>query len=87
LLLKGASPQQLRYDSLKSSICGYSYNIPSKAVPLDTLGNLPNADAPLTELVEESIVVKKFIYDNDVEPVQEVIVMKNTRLRSKKGKA
>lgn len=58
----------------------------SKAVLLDTLGNLPDADAPLTELVEENVVVKKFVYDNDVEPVQEIVVVKNTRLRSKKGK-
>ena len=57
-----------------------------KAIPLDTLGNLPNADSPLTELIQENVVVKKFVYDNDVEPVQQVLVVKNTRLRSKKGK-
>ncbi|KAG5643485.1 hypothetical protein DXG03_000873 [Asterophora parasitica] len=53
----------------------------AKALPLDNLGNLP--DSPLAELVEESVVVKKFVYDNDIEPVQEVIVVKNTRLRKK----
>ncbi|GLB34975.1 hypothetical protein LshimejAT787_0205400 [Lyophyllum shimeji] len=58
----------------------------AKALPLDNLGNLPHADAPLT-LVEESVVVKKFVYDNDVEPMPEVVVVKNTRLRSKKGKS
>ncbi|KAF5381007.1 hypothetical protein D9615_003934 [Tricholomella constricta] len=57
----------------------------AKALPLDNLGNLP--DSPLAELVEESVVVKKFVYDNDVEPVPEVIVVKNTRLRNKKGKS
>jgi len=58
----------------------------AKTVPLDTLGNLTNADTPLTELVRESVVVKKFVYDNDLEPVQEVVVVRNTRMRSKKGK-
>jgi len=58
----------------------------AKAVPLDTLGNIPNADSPLTEVVPESVVVKKFVYDNDVAPVEQVLVVKNTRLRSKKGK-
>jgi len=50
------------------------------------LGNLPNVDSPLTELVKENVIVKKFVYDSDVEPVQQVVVVRNTRLRSKKGK-
>jgi len=54
---------------------------------LDTLGNLPNADSPLTDLVQEHVMVKKFVYDNDVEPVAEVIVVKNTRSRSKSRKS
>ncbi|KAG6877705.1 hypothetical protein C0993_004800 [Termitomyces sp. T159_Od127] len=58
----------------------------AKTLPLDNLGNLPYADTPLTELIEENIVVKKFVYDNDVEAVEEVIV-KNTRARNKKGKS
>jgi hypothetical protein len=53
---------------------------------LDNLGNLLNADSPLADLVEEPVIVKKFVYDNDVEPEPPVIVVKNTRLRSKKGK-
>lgn len=57
-----------------------------QAAPLDNLGNLPEADSALSELVEESIEVKKFVYDNDVEPLPPVIVVKKTRLRSKKAK-
>lgn len=57
----------------------------AKALRLDTLGNIINADSPLTDLVHENIVVKKFIYDNDVEP--EVLVVKSTRSRSKKAKS
>ncbi|KAL1707712.1 hypothetical protein EV121DRAFT_198467 [Schizophyllum commune] len=38
----------------------------AKALQLDTLGNLP-ATSPLKDLVPESVVVKKFVYDNDEE--------------------
>ncbi|KAG6911512.1 hypothetical protein DXG01_014586 [Tephrocybe rancida] len=58
----------------------------AKTLTLDNLGNLPYADSPLTDLVEENVVVKKFVYDNDAEAVEEVVV-KNTRARSKKGKS
>ncbi|KAJ7172495.1 hypothetical protein C8R46DRAFT_894571 [Mycena filopes] len=55
----------------------------AKALRLDPLGNHPNAESPLKDLVEENIVVKKFVYDND-EPILPVIVVKNTRSRAKK---
>ncbi|KAJ7774805.1 hypothetical protein B0H16DRAFT_1303594 [Mycena metata] len=55
----------------------------AKALRLDPLGNHPNAESPLKDLVEENIVVKKFVYDND-EPVLPVIVVKNTRSKAKK---
>ena len=57
-----------------------------QALTLDDLGNVQDANSPLTDLVEECVVVKKYIYDNDLEPVPETIVVKNTRLRSRKGK-
>lgn len=38
----------------------------TQALRLDTLGNLPNADSPLKNLVQENVVVKKFVYDSDV---------------------
>jgi hypothetical protein len=51
---------------------------------LDILGNLPNADAPLADLVHENVVVKKFVYDNDTEPpTEEVYIVRSTRSRSK----
>lgn len=60
----------------------------AKAARLDTLGNLPNADSPLADLVQQNITVKKFVYDNDDdEPVEEVVVVKNTRSKSKKTKS
>ena len=58
-----------------------------QALRLDTLGNLPQADLPLTDLVQENITIKKFVYDDDVEPVSELLVAKNTRSRGKKSKS
>lgn len=54
---------------------------------MDTLGNLANADSPLKDLIQENVVVKKFVYDSDVEAALPVMVVKNTRSRSKKGKS
>lgn len=57
---------------------------------LDSLGNLCDAEIPLASLVEETIVVKKFVYENDEvqEPTVEVVpAAKNTRSRSKKTKS
>jgi hypothetical protein len=56
----------------------------AKALRLDTLGNLPHADSPLIDLVQENVVVKKIVYDSDVPPVPEAIVVKNTRSKNKK---
>ncbi|KAJ3896508.1 hypothetical protein GG344DRAFT_36435 [Lentinula edodes] len=59
----------------------------AKARPLDTLGNLPNAKSPLKDIVPENIVVKKFVYDNDVvEPVTPAPAPVKTRSKSKKNK-
>ncbi|KAF9477387.1 hypothetical protein BDN70DRAFT_881294 [Pholiota conissans] len=58
----------------------------AKALRLDTLGNLPHADSPLSDIVQENITVKKIVYDSDVSAaVAEVVsAAKNTRARSKK---
>ncbi|KAF4614810.1 hypothetical protein D9613_003046 [Agrocybe pediades] len=56
----------------------------AKARQLDTLGNLPHADSPLTDIVPEHITVKKIVYDSDVAAVPEVAVVKNTRSKAKK---
>ncbi|KAF7363426.1 C3H1-type domain-containing protein [Mycena sanguinolenta] len=55
----------------------------AKAIQLDSLGNLPNAESPLKDLIEENVVVKKFVYEND-EPEVPVTVVKNTRSKAKK---
>ena len=57
-----------------------------QALRLDTLGNL-QAELPLTDLVQENITIKKYVYDNDLEPVPELILVKNTRSKSKKNKS
>ncbi|KAG8217499.1 hypothetical protein J3R82DRAFT_5647 [Butyriboletus roseoflavus] len=57
----------------------------SKNLPLDPLGNLVDIDnRPSPELVTEQIVVKRYLYDNDIQP--EPIPVKMTRSKSKKNK-
>ncbi|KAG1756805.1 uncharacterized protein EDB91DRAFT_1076736 [Suillus paluster] len=62
----------------------------SKNLRLDTLGNLVDVEQhPLIDLHPENIVVKKYVYDNDIEieVVKEVIPPKITRSKSKKMKS
>lgn len=37
--------------------------------------------------MQENITIKKFVYDNDEEPVSELIVVKNTRSKGKKSRS
>jgi len=39
----------------------------AKALHLDSLGNLINATSPLKDLVQENVVIKKYVYDDDAE--------------------
>jgi hypothetical protein len=56
-----------------------------QSIRLDTLGNLVDTEQhPLTNLDPENIMVKKYVYDNDIEVVKEVIPPKITRSKSKK---
>ncbi|KAI0093648.1 hypothetical protein BDY19DRAFT_989202 [Irpex rosettiformis] len=41
--------------------------IKSKTVRLDTMGNVLNADIPVPDIIPESIVVQKFVYEDDPE--------------------
>ncbi|PBK96836.1 hypothetical protein ARMGADRAFT_988985 [Armillaria gallica] len=59
----------------------------AKAIPLDTLGNLPNASSPLKDLIPESVVVQKFVYDSDLPQETEPAVVRSTRSRSKRSKS
>jgi len=34
---------------------------------LDSLGNLVNATSPLKDIVQENVVIKKYVYDDDAE--------------------
>jgi hypothetical protein len=38
-----------------------------QAIRLDGLGNLANATSPLKDVVPENVVIKKYVYDDDVE--------------------
>ncbi len=59
----------------------------TQAIPLDTLGNLPNASSPLKDLIPESVVVQKFVYDSDLPQETEPTVVRSTRSRSKRSKS
>ncbi|KAK0228521.1 hypothetical protein IW262DRAFT_1455758 [Armillaria fumosa] len=59
----------------------------AKAISLDTLGNLPNTSSPLKDLVPESVVVQKFVYDSDLPQETEPAVARSTRSRSKRSKS
>jgi len=55
---------------------------------LDTLGNLVDIEQhPLTNIDPENIVVKKFVYDSDIEAVKEAAPPKTTRSKSKRLKS
>ena len=60
-----------------------------QALRLDTLGNLPQTELPLTDLVQENITIKKFVYDDDDDDttVPELIVAKNTRSKRRKNRS
>ncbi|KAF9264700.1 hypothetical protein L218DRAFT_198320 [Marasmius fiardii PR-910] len=56
----------------------------AKALKLDDLGNLKSIESPLKDLVQENVVVKKFVYDTDLpEPPPPPVVVKNTRSKRK----
>jgi hypothetical protein len=58
-----------------------------QSLRLDTLGNLVDTEQQLTDLDPENVVVKKYVYDNDIEVAKEVIPPKITRSKSKKMKS
>jgi len=42
----------------------------AKALRLDSLGNLNNTTSPLKDLVQENVVIKKYVYDDDAEAAE-----------------
>ncbi|KIK31228.1 hypothetical protein PISMIDRAFT_20616 [Pisolithus microcarpus 441] len=57
----------------------------SKSIHLDTLGNIKDIDSrPPLQLVQEHVVIKKYMYDNDVEA--EPAPTRMTRSKNKKPK-
>ncbi|KAH8099493.1 hypothetical protein BXZ70DRAFT_1008903 [Cristinia sonorae] len=61
----------------------------AKTLRLDTMGNVLNATVPLADLVQENIIVKKFVYLDDPEPDPPPPdpAVKATRSKSKKAKS
>jgi hypothetical protein len=45
-------------------------NVTIQVLRLDSLGNLNNATSPLKDLVQENVVIKKYVYDDDAEAAE-----------------
>ncbi|TDL27456.1 hypothetical protein BD410DRAFT_762426 [Rickenella mellea] len=82
--VRGPDPQRLApaHESRRKSCLAKDM----KAISLDQLGNLVDADGPL-DLVAERVVVTKFVYDNDEEPQADPQpTVKQTRSRAKRNR-
>ena len=53
---------------------------------MDSLGNLVNAASPLKELVQENVVVKKYVYDDDAEAADIDTPKASSKGKGKKSK-
>jgi hypothetical protein len=49
---------------------GMLADVTIKALHLDSLGNLVDATSPLKDLVQENVVIKKYVYDDDAEAAE-----------------
>jgi hypothetical protein len=49
---------------------GILADVTIKALHLDSLGNLVDATSPLKDLVQENVVIKKYVYDDDAEAAE-----------------
>jgi hypothetical protein len=57
-----------------------------QALRLDSLGNLVNAASPLNDLVQENVVIKKFVYDDDAEAAEIDAPKPSSKGKGKKSK-
>jgi hypothetical protein len=57
-----------------------------QALHLDGLGNLVNATSPLKDLVQENVVIKKYVYDDDAEAAEIDAPKSLTKAKGKKTK-
>jgi len=58
----------------------------AKALRLDSLGNLVNATSPLKDLVQENVVIKKYVYDDDAEAAKIDETKPSSKGKGKKSK-
>jgi hypothetical protein len=49
---------------------GTPADVTMQALHLDSLGNLANPTSPLKDLVQENVVIKKYVYDDDTEAAE-----------------
>jgi hypothetical protein len=57
-----------------------------QALRLDSLGNLVSATLPLEDLVQENVVIKKFVYDDDDEAAEIDAPKPSSKGKGKKSK-
>jgi len=53
---------------------------------LDGLGNLVNATSPLKDLVQENVVIKKYVYDDDAEAADIDVPKSSAKGKGKKSR-
>jgi hypothetical protein len=61
-------------------------DVTMQALHLDSLGNIANPTSPLKDLVQENVVVKKYVYDDDTEAAEIDAPKSLSKGKSKKSK-
>jgi hypothetical protein len=65
---------------------GHLTDATMQALHLDSLGNMANPASPLKDLVQENVVIKKYVYDDDTEAAEIDAPKSLSKGRSKKSK-
>ncbi|KAI0306594.1 hypothetical protein B0F90DRAFT_777453 [Multifurca ochricompacta] len=58
----------------------------AKALRLDSLGNVVNVTSPMKDLVQENVIIKKFVYDDDAEAAKFDVPKSSSKGKGKKSK-
>jgi len=61
-------------------------DVTMQALHLDSLGNMANPTSPLKDLVQENVVIKKYVYDDDTEAAEIDAPKSLSKGKSKKSK-
>lgn len=67
---RGALADSAKVTALTLRDMGTPADVTMQALHLDSLGNLANPTSPLKDLVQENVVIKKYVYDDDTEAAE-----------------